>query len=43
VERVLTVVQTCRQQGKDVLDYVSACIEAGRHGRAPPPLVAVGL
>jgi transposase len=43
VERVLTVVQTCRQQGKDVLQYLSACIEAWRHGRAPPPLVAVGL
>jgi transposase len=43
VERVLTVVQTCRQQGKDVLDYLSACIEARRHGRAPPPLLAAGL
>jgi transposase len=38
VERVLTVVHTCRQQGKDVLDYLGACIQAWRHGRAPPPL-----
>jgi transposase len=43
VERVLTVVHTCRQQGKNVLDYLGACIEAWRHGRAPPPLWASGL
>jgi transposase len=43
VERVLTVVHTCRQQGKDVLDYLGACIQAWRHGRAPPPLLAGGL
>jgi transposase len=39
VERVLTVVQTCRRQGKKVLDYLSACIEAWRLGRTPPSLV----
>jgi len=43
VERVLTVVQTCHQQGKKVLDYLSACIHAWRHGRAPPSLLADGL
>src|SRR5215212_5639706 len=43
VERVLTVVHTCRQQGKNVLEYLSACIEARRHGRAPPSLLAGGL
>jgi transposase len=41
VERVLTVVGTCRRQGKKVLDYLSACIEAWRHNRAPPNLVSV--
>jgi transposase len=39
VERVLTVVETCRRQGKKVLDYLSACIETWRHDRAPPCLV----
>jgi transposase len=39
VERVLTVVETCRRQGKDVLDYLSGCIEAWGHERTPPSLV----
>jgi transposase len=43
VERVLTVVHTCRQQGKNVLDYLVDCIQAWRHGRAPPALLAGGL
>lgn len=41
VERVLTVVDTCRRQGKKVLDYLSACVLARRHNRAPPCLVSV--
>jgi transposase len=41
VERILTVVDTCRRQGKKVLDYLSACVEAWRHNRAPPNLVTV--
>jgi transposase len=40
VERVLTVVRTCQQQGQKVLDYLSDCVQAWRHGRAPPPLLA---
>jgi transposase len=39
VERVLSVVHTCRRQGKKVLDYLSACIESWRHNRVPPSLV----
>ena len=39
VERVLTVVDTCRRQGKKVLDYLSACIEALRLDHCPPSLV----
>jgi transposase len=39
VERVLTVVDTCRRQSKKVLDYLSACIETWRHEREPPSLV----
>jgi transposase len=41
VERMLTVVATCRQQGGDVLDYLTSCIEAGRNGRAIPSLSPV--
>jgi transposase len=43
VEQVLTVVATCRQQGKKVMEYLYECITAWRHGRAPPPLLAGGL
>jgi transposase len=39
VERVLTVVETCRRQGKSALDYLSACIECWRQSRAPPSLL----
>jgi transposase len=43
VERVLTVVHTCRRQDKKVLDYLSGCIEAWRHNRAPPSLLPDGV
>jgi transposase len=43
VERILTVVHTCRQRGKKVLDYLSTCVQAWRHNRAPPSLLASGL
>jgi transposase len=43
VERILTVVHTCRRQGKNVLDYLSACILACRHNRAPPSLLPTTL
>jgi hypothetical protein len=36
VERMLTVVATCRQQGRDVLDYLASCLEAARRGQAIP-------
>jgi transposase len=36
VERVLSVVATCRQQGRNVLDYLTACCEAAVQ-RVPPP------
>jgi transposase len=38
VERMLTVVATCRRQGKGVLDYLRACIESWRHDLSPPSL-----
>jgi transposase len=36
VERMLTVVATCRQQGRNVLDYLTSCFEADRRGQARP-------
>jgi transposase len=39
VERILTVVETCRRRGKKVLDYLTACIEAWRLGQPSPSLV----
>ena len=39
VERMLTVVATCRQQGRNVLDYLTSCFEAARGGQAIPSLV----
>jgi transposase len=41
VERMLTVVATCRQQGRNVLDYLSVCFEADRCGQALPSLLPV--
>jgi transposase len=40
VERVLTVIDTCRKQGKKALEYLCDCVHAWRSGRAPPPLLA---
>ncbi len=40
-ERVLSVVATCRQQGRDVLDYLTSCFEADCRGRALPSLLPV--
>lgn len=39
VERVMTVVQTARKQGKDVLDFIARCVSAKARGTAPPPLL----
>jgi transposase len=41
VERILTVVHTCRRQGKNVLEYLGACILAWRCNRAPPSLLPI--
>lgn len=42
VERALTVVATCRQQGRDVLGFMTAAIQAARTGTAPPSLIPLG-
>lgn len=39
VERMLTVVATCRQQGRNLLDYLTSCFEAARSGQAIPSLL----
>jgi transposase len=39
VEQILTVVATCRQQGRDVLDYLTECNQAYQHGETPPSLL----
>jgi transposase len=41
VERMLTVVATCRQQGRNVLEYLTSCFEADRRGQAIPSLLPV--
>src|SRR5262245_51574815 len=41
VERMLTVVATCRQQGRGVLAYLRSCFQAARNGRAIPSLMPV--
>ena len=41
VERMLTAVATCRQQGRNVLDYLRSCFEAARSGQAIPSLLPV--
>lgn len=39
VERVLTVVATCQQQGRDVLELLARCCRAHASGAAPPRLL----
>jgi transposase len=41
VERMLTVVATCRQQGGNVLHYLTSCLEASRRGQDIPSLLPV--
>lgn len=41
VGRMRTVVATCRQQGRNALDYLSTCFEADRQGQALPSLLPV--
>ncbi len=41
VERMLTVVATCRQRGRNVLDFLTTCFEADCQGQALPSLLPV--
>ena len=38
MERMLTVVATCRQHGRNVLDYLTWWFEAARKGQGIPSL-----
>ena len=39
IERMLTVVHTCKQQGKDVLAYVESCCRAWQEHQPAPTLI----
>ena len=40
VERILTVIQTLRLQGRSIMSYLEQTFHAWRHGLSPPPLLA---
>ncbi|MFO0888001.1 MAG: IS66 family transposase [Isosphaeraceae bacterium] len=42
VERTLSVVGTCRQQGRNVLEYLTSCFEADHQGQPIPSLLPAG-
>ena len=42
VGNILTVVATCRQQGRNVLEYLTGCCRAAREGAAPASLLPAG-
>jgi transposase len=39
VGNILSVVATCRQQGRNVLEFLTACCQAALHGSAAPSLL----
>jgi transposase len=39
VASILTVVATCRQQGRNVLEFVTSCCQARLQGRTTPSLL----
>jgi transposase len=41
VERTLSVVSTCRQQGRNVLEYLTSCFEADHQGQPIPSLLPI--
>jgi transposase len=42
VANILTVVATCRQQGRNVLEYLAGCCRAALEGTAPASLLPAG-
>jgi transposase len=43
VERVLTAAATCRQQGRHLLDFLTAAVHAAKTGTPAPSLVPAGV
>jgi transposase len=41
VERTLSVVATCRQQGRNLLEYLTSCFEAEHRGQPIPSLMPI--
>ncbi len=39
VERMLTMVETCRQRGQEVMSFLVGCLRAGLNGTHAPPLL----
>jgi transposase len=42
VERILSVVASCRQQGRNILQFLTEAIQSRRHGTTGPSLIPVG-
>jgi transposase len=42
VENILSIVATCRQQGRNVLEFLTACTLAAQHQAWPPSLLPQG-
>ncbi len=40
---IWSVVETCRQQGRDVWDYLTACVSASAQGQAVPSLLTTAV
>ena len=38
-ERIWSVLATCEQQGRNVMDFLKSCMHAWIHGLAPPALL----
>ncbi len=43
IERLLTVRETCRLQGRNLHDYLLTAITAALHGQPAPSLMPAGL
>jgi transposase len=43
VERTLSVVATCRQQDRNVMEYLTSCFEAEHQGQSIPSLLPISL
>jgi transposase len=39
VSHILTIVATCRQQGRNVLEFLTQCCQAHLNQKAPPSLL----